>query len=384
MRLDVGNPRREIASPPEIRRTTKTDWRDRSRDLWKQAFPGVDIPQQFPDTFPPWLKIAECEFRHTATEKKLSDEEKRRAGEEAIRKDEDDYDTSFYTDGSAEESNKNGGAGVVIVGKNSLEPPREHSFPAGRWTSSFQAEMIAIEKALEIAVGDCNENTKIRVITDSKSSVDRIDAMSQDLVAASGTESSIICSLNALGKKNVSVCFLWCPSHCGLWGNEAADKCADSGRTMPQNNIQWSYETAKAKIKREGRNNNINHPVSRKVYMDEEGRVNIPKDEGLTREEQVTLSRLRSGHHPNLHYWRHKIEQEEEATCRLCGHDEETTEHVMTNCGGMADQYPQYWKLNNLVKDQKTALHIWTVWCRRVEAMTAEETNDTTPIPQTG
>ena len=49
----------------------------------------------------------------------------------------------------------------------------------------------------------------------------------------------------------------------------------------------------------------------------------------LSRKDQVSISRLRSGHYQDLKYWLHKIGTALNTACRKCGMGEESVEHVM-------------------------------------------------------
>lgn len=104
--------------------------------------------------------------------------------------------------------------------------------------------------------------------------------------------------------------------------------------------------------------------------------MRYPDDEGLTRKEQTTLSRLRSGHHPALRYWRHKMNLEAETGCRVCGGAEETALHALTDCDAVKHMYPQGWKPHGLVTDTRKALEIWRKWRSIVEANTGTQLQD--------
>ena len=52
----------------------------------------------------------------------------------------------------------------------------------------------------------------------------------------------------------------------------------------------------------------------------------------LSMKDQVSFSRLRSGHHPDLKYWLHNIGRALDTVCRKCGMAEETVEHAMWEC----------------------------------------------------
>ena len=55
------------------------------------------------------------------------------------------------------------------------------------------------------------------------------------------------------------------------------------------------------------------------------------KEKSLTAEKnkKMTIGRLRSGHHPDLKYWLHKIQRAVDAISIKCGVGEEKTEHVV-------------------------------------------------------
>ena len=86
----------------------------------------------------------------------------------------EDQDITFYTDESAAGGNCLGGGGVVEYEID--REPHELSYPARRWTSPYQAELTAIEHALTMAT-DKPEQKKIRIRTDSRSAVQRLESL---------------------------------------------------------------------------------------------------------------------------------------------------------------------------------------------------------------
>ena len=62
------------------------------------------------------------------------------------------YDLIIYADGSATNGTVIGGGGILLNAGHPSNPTIHHSYaiPAGTWYSSFQAEMKAIRKALQI------------------------------------------------------------------------------------------------------------------------------------------------------------------------------------------------------------------------------------------
>ena len=130
-------------------------------------------------------------------------------------------------------------------------------------------------------------------------------------------EKEVLDSLKIIAERQVGITFMWCPSHCGSWGNEEADRCAAEGSAMPQDNIPWTFHSAQAKITKTMKNTIVEHPNCRITYCKSNAVPNFPSDEDMTRREQVTLSRLRSGHHTEIHYLRAKIDNETETDCRV-------------------------------------------------------------------
>ena len=151
---------------------------------------------------------------------------------------------------------------------------------------------------------------------------------------------------------------VWCPGHCNIDGNERADKCANEGSKLPQESVSHSFNTAKAVIRRHLKDPPIEHPLANKVYVNGPHRRK-PMDKELNREQQVTISRLRSGHHTQLNYWRKKTDLTSDDKCRLCGTAPETIQHIMEKCPGMNDSRPPSWDVAALAKSPLEALRFY-------------------------
>lgn len=81
---------------------------------------------------------------------------------------------SLFTDGSAVESVRDGGAGVVIRWPGEQDDEILQA-PCGQSCSSYKAEQIAIYTALSHIASRTQTVTKIWLYTDSKSALDRLD-----------------------------------------------------------------------------------------------------------------------------------------------------------------------------------------------------------------
>ena len=363
LRLPEDNPRHGVATREEGIRTKKTDWRDHSRKLWRDIFEGrePDCVESLPCLRPPWEEGPKMSFERSAERKSESVEENRMAAERALNDEQGKWSITCYTDGSAEGAVRNGGAGVLAV----FADERDHvelSVPAGSWTSSFQAEMVAIREALSLIMEESQPQSAVRIVTDSLSSWERLQSMQMEMTLHSGVEADIADYLREIGRRGVEVGVLWCPSHCGVWGNERADRLGAVGADMEQGGAKWSFETARAAIRRGTRDRRMHKETQASIYENDEGYTIFPRDKGLSRQEQVTLCRVRSGHHPDVRYWRKKLGLSETHICRLCEMAVETTLHVLGECPAMRHLYPSDWRPRMLIERPEKTLEIWSRW----------------------
>ena len=73
----------------------------------------------------------------------------------------------------------------------------------------------------------------------------------------------------------------------------------------------------------------ISHERIRRVYGMKGETPDRREESKLSRKEQTMMGRQRSGHHPELKYWLHKIGRVVDTICRKCGIGDETAEHVV-------------------------------------------------------
>ena len=325
IRLKPENPRRQTADAQQRMRTMNPDWRENSR-RWTQLFEGMELSYFLRETVPR-VCISSCEFFYTPVRKTDTEETQRRAGEKTI-EETSDVDVTFYTEDSAEEGTRNDGEGVVV--RDGSDTLLELSEAAGQLTSSFQAELTAIRTAVREAI-EKYVKKRIRIVTDSRSSL----LLTGSKASAPTSTRSVLWRkiLDGITQFEGRIRWVWCLSHCGVEGNEKADRCAATGCSLEQKPIPLNFDTAKAQIRKTYKDD-IKHELCKKVY------TRRTDDKHLNRKEQVNISRLRSGHHPELRYWRKKINEIEDDTCRLCGTDSETAEHVI-KCPGTRDTIPQ-------------------------------------------
>ena len=111
-----------------------------------------------------------------------------------------------------------------------------------------------------------------------------------------------------------------------------ADEMANEAARENQDGVGWLYDVAKARIKAGGRakKREILHERSRETYG--AGNIDEMEEKGLTREEQVRLTRFRIGHSLDLAQYEARIGRRESGRCRLCGESDETATHLVKEC----------------------------------------------------
>ena len=133
----------------------------------------------------------------------------------------EEADVISYIDGSVKEGQENGGAGCSIRnagGNHTIQKA------AGKLCSSFRAEAIVLESAIEY-MNKLENLRKAVIFTDSKSVITKMKAGPAD----QNTRPLDNCwkMLNEITEKGARVHIQWIPSHVGIDGDEEADQVND-------------------------------------------------------------------------------------------------------------------------------------------------------------
>lgn len=260
-----------------------------------------------------------------------------------------DADLEVYTDGSAVDATTNGGAGVVVYTRRrspddtvSRRESHASSTAAGRFCSSYRAEMTALEDGLQYIYDrprlDCK---KIVILTDSQSAL---------LTLASGPAGAQNRSaeriwqllLDIRAKHDCELVLQWIPGHCGVPGNDRADELARAGTDKDQQTIPLDLTTANAVLRRFIRGQVKSKWTTSTDSTDRYSRILIrpPRDvlqpplkrAPRTRAEERTLAQLRADKCPLTMAYRHKIKVADTAQCRFCSAALESVDHLFFEC----------------------------------------------------
>ena len=150
--------------------------------------------------------------------------------------------THVFTDGSATEATKNGGAGAIIFFNDKRETI---SIPTGRFSSNFRAETEAMSEAAKTVARNSSRTTgRVVIFTDALSVLQALEnPKNKDI-------NELRISLTQISAATKQTVLQWIPSHCGIDGNEEADRLAGEGSLQDQTNQETTYEEAKTLIKR--------------------------------------------------------------------------------------------------------------------------------------
>nr|KAG5699264.1 hypothetical protein BaRGS_000466 [Batillaria attramentaria] len=188
--------------------------------------------------------------------------------------------THVYTDGSAEEATRNGGGGIYVRLPDG--GTIQKSIPTGTVSTNYKAEAEALQTAAT-TLEENRDNTHNRVVIFS----DALSVLQALLSPRNKDLNTLAASLARLQQSTEHTVIQWVPSHCNIHGNEEADRLAKDGSRLPQEEQELNFEEAKTIVReiqrRRWRQEHPDHNNSDGYYH-------------LSREDQVIIVRLRTGH----------------------------------------------------------------------------------------
>ena len=229
-----------------------------------------------------------------------------------------------YTDGSATEAVTDGGAGVVIFTPEGRK--MESGIPTGKHCTNYAAEVQALMHAVDMIRDSQSDCQQVALFSDAKSVLQAV------------AEDNLPCLREKLQKLSTywQVVLQWVPAHCGVPGNEIADKLAKKGASAAQFENSVDFKEMKTLIRAAFR---------------------TPSNSGdayhyLERWQQTTIMRLRTGHCRLKSHLYRKFKLVPSPDC-ACG-EEETPEHILQVCPLYSKTRKEIWPNKT---DLKTKLH---------------------------
>ena len=230
--------------------------------------------------------------------------------------------TRVYTDGSAQAATRNGGSGVFAKFPDGTTSSR--SLPAGGLSSNYRAETTALREAADMISQVQPRPKNIVFLTDCRSIVQSLQSPSEQMERDT---QRLLCDLS----QGANVAVQWIPAHCGLAGNEEADRLAKHGSTLEQHNHKVSYREAKTLLKSKIRSCS----KELKDHNPEDPMLKLP------RKQQVVIFRLRTGH-CRLRSHLHRLGLSHTPNCP-CDTGPHTPEHILQSCPQYQDLRTQQW-----------------------------------------
>ena len=356
-RVPWSNPRRQLFEAPVFHRWKRKSWSESAKrecddlgisDFERKPFPGPGSP--------PWLCLNNSRVSiHTG----LANNSKKNSShvtllEDAISSISMHGPTKFtiYTDGAADAGIKNGGSAAIITTGGPSNPTliKTLSCKGSRWTSSYETEVTALLLAANWIKQEGTEEDHILICSDSQSALSALEGSGKE------DDSDIATVRKRLASVKPRISMQWIPGHCGIIGNEWADKAAGVAATTvtslpplsPDTQTPLiSYAAVKALIIREIKDPPTSHQRTKEVYGDRSGITNknkkiyknhgIPDDnQTLSRSDAVLIAQLRSGHCHKLAAYRNVVDQNSSPYCPYCKDEFETLEHWLRECPATA------------------------------------------------
>ncbi|XP_063952156.1 uncharacterized protein LOC135153466 [Lytechinus pictus] len=251
-------------------------------------------------------------------------------------------DTIIFTDGSALSNPGPCGAGIVIywTGLNCI--PTCIGKPVARNSSSFHAEMVAIETAVEHVTlkKPALVDQVVHILTDCQSAV---MAMTSSLHSSSFPEvvSRTNKNITLLRSRGTTVTITWIAGHANIMGNELADQLAKDAALEAASSSSLASAITLHKESAKTMRKNTEKLWQRRWDRSTKGRwtyqlqptvARKSAHSSLPRSTEVKLMRMLTGH-TKLNDNMHRIfpHNHPSPNCS-CNRDRETIEHVLLHC----------------------------------------------------
>jgi ribonuclease HI len=240
----------------------------------------------------------------------------------------------WFTDGSRADS----GTGSGIFG---LTPNKSLSFPLGKYATVFQTEIYAILQYACENIKRAYRNKRIPIFSDCQAALRAFSGpkVTSELVVECLNALSALAGLN-------EVTLIWVPGHCGIRGNEEADKLARQASVMQLTGPEPALGIPKCLAREATRTwiMNQHHHTWKDLPDHTHGQLFIS---GLCKkraDDRLKLSRhqlrmvvaILTGHAPVRMHLRTMGLFKGDPACRFCRQEAETVQHIICRCEVMA------------------------------------------------
>lgn len=230
--------------------------------------------------------------------------------------------TRVYTDGSVRPTDGSSTAAVVFVAEgDGVRVTTSNSARLGHHATSTTTELAAILLALQGIQRDGGAMGSWAILSDSQAAI----AMLDGLARAPPLARRIAAEAAALMRRGHKIKFQWLPSHCGIRGNEEADRLADAAHDDPNTPASSVLPSADAKLL-VARSVAALHPDSRKASGDHPA----PLPSRMDRATAAVYHRIRTGS-ATTPAWINRMRPAWDAACGTCGVKADDT-HLLMDC----------------------------------------------------
>ena len=259
--------------------------------------------------------------------------------------------TQVFTDGSAENAVKNGGGGIFI--KYPSGNKSNISIATGNNSTNFRAEACAILNAAKHLNSIDEIPTQTVILSDCKSVLQSLQGdLENEIIRETINELKLL-------QQRTTLILQWIPSHCGIDGNEQADKLSKEGSKLEQANNTVAYDEIKTMIKA-----SIKDKWKKRLNIEGEDSIHQ-----LRRADQVLIFRLRTGHCRLLsHMYKMNLAHTDECQCQT---GKQTVEHVLRFCPNFETFRTETWSegtsLDEMLYGPEMALRKTAEFVRRTK-----------------
>ena len=286
---------------------------------------------------------------------------------------------AVYTDGSF--SPENGLSGGGMVAYRCEEELHASSYLLGYLSSSFEAEMYTIHRAIDEIINLSDSLNLAHDVEFRTDSMSFLSFVSQPYKP--NAPYHFLCFWDLVGTfvKNtgLAIHFSWVKAHAGNKGNERADSLANLGRGSTENPPRRLEPAPLVSDRGEIRKRLLGNPNNPDSHFaestnDEPFKKRKVALSNIDRNDQVTIFQLLSGRSPITADHLHTIGQVDDARCPGCENADDSIKHLILECPAYAFQRARYFDPDANLGVLSTAPSFVLEFLRKIERSSSRET----------